>query len=253
MTASEKSHLSDDHPGGEGPVPATGTAWGDHTLPQIQHVPPPPGQDGEPAHDEAETDGALLGFPIEVDPEPTDEDRRAACKDAAAARAPGRLVFHRRPENVGGALLILAGLAAGTSLGLPWVQGEDGTGWSRVRSGLEALGTGIAELGRSGLWQSLAPVLGGFLLLILGLLLLAPARTHRFLGVLALLVAAAAAAGVLVLLADADWDPGRFAAGMWAAVAVTVLGLLGALKAMLTGPRIEARPAGRHRELTPAR
>jgi hypothetical protein len=252
MTASEKSHLSDDHPGGELPVPATGNAWGDHTLPQIQQVPPPPGQDAEPAPDEAETGGAILGFPIEVDPEGADEDPRPAREDAPASPAPGRLVFHRHAENVGGGLLILAGLAAATSLALPWVQGDDGTGWSRVRSGLQAFGGGIAELSRSGLWQSLAPVLGGFLLLVLGLLLLAPARTHRFLGLLALLVAAAAAAGVLVLFAGADWDPGRFASGAWCAVAVAVLGLLGALKAMLTGPRIAARHAGRAGVLTTA-
>jgi hypothetical protein len=89
----------------------------------------------------------------------------------------------------------------------------------------------------NGLWQPLVIMLGGGVLLLVGLLLLLPARTHRFLGALALVVAAAVVAGVLVPLVDAGWDLGVFAAGFWFAIAVAVLGLLGSLKAILTGPR----------------
>jgi hypothetical protein len=70
-----------------------------------------------------------------------------------------------------------------------------------------------------------------------GLLVVLPARTHRFLGVLALLVSLVAGAGVLVPLAAVGWDPATVDTGFWFAVAVPVLGLLGALKALLTGPR----------------
>ncbi len=90
---------------------------------------------------------------------------------------------------------------------------------------------------RSGFWQPLAVILGGGVLFLLGLLMIVPARTHRFLGVLALLVSLTAGAGVLVPFARAGWDPSVFDAGLWTAVAVAGLGLLGALKAMLTGPR----------------
>jgi hypothetical protein len=78
---------------------------------------------------------------------------------------------------------------------------------------------------------------GGIALFGLGLLMYAPARTHRFLGVLALLVSVVVAAGVLVPLADAEWDLARSAVGAWFTAAVAGLGLLGALKAMSTGPR----------------
>ena len=46
-----------------------------------------------------------------------------------------------------------------------------------------------------------------------------------------------AAAGVLVPLYRADWDLGVFAVGFWFGIAVAVLGLLGSLKALLTGPK----------------
>jgi hypothetical protein len=64
-----------------------------------------------------------------------------------------------------------------------------------------------------------------------------PMRSHRFLGGLALLVSAAVTAGVLVPLVDAGWDLGFFGPGFWCAIAVAVLGLLGSLKALLTGPK----------------
>ena len=84
-------------------------------------------------------------------------------------------------------------------------------------------------------------MLGGGLLLLLGVLLFLPARTHRVVGVLALLLASAAAAGVLFEVAHAGWSSAEFGAGMWFAIAVPVLGLLGALKAMLTTPRVTLR------------
>jgi hypothetical protein len=79
-------------------------------------------------------------------------------------------------------------------------------------------------------------VLSGGLLVVLGFLLLVPARTHRLVGVLALAVSLAAATAVVVLLADGGWGPDQFGPGLWCAVAVPILGTLGSLKAMLTAP-----------------
>jgi hypothetical protein len=149
-----------------------------------------------------------------------------------------RLVVRRRADWPGGLLLVLAGVAASVSLELPWTRDASATGLARVRQGIAVLGLGIGELGASGLWQPLAVVLGGGTLLLLGLLLLVPARSHRLVGVLALLVAVCAAAGVLVPLADAGWQTARFGLGTWFAVAVAGLGLLGALEAMLVVPRV---------------
>ena len=148
----------------------------------------------------------------------------------------------RRAERLGGLALILAGLAAGMSLAVPWQHGDAATGLSLVLSGVADFRSGIGDLSRSGLWQPLAVVLGGGALLLLGLLLLLRARTHRFIGLLALLVAVAAAAGVVASLAAAAWKPAAFALGMWFAVGVAGLGLLGALKAMLTTPLVRSLP-----------
>jgi hypothetical protein len=89
----------------------------------------------------------------------------------------------------------------------------------------------------TGFWQPLTIVLGGGLLLIFGLLMFVPAKTHRFLGILALIVSLAALAAVIVPLARAGWDFGEFDLGFWFAIAVPVLGLLGSLKALLTGEK----------------
>jgi hypothetical protein len=80
-----------------------------------------------------------------------------------------------------------------------------------------------------------AIVLSGGVLLVIGLLLLLPARSHRFLGGLALLLGLLAAAGVLVPLYQAHWRLNRFDTGFWFAMAVAALGILGGLKALLTG------------------
>ncbi|MGY1697627.1 MULTISPECIES: hypothetical protein [unclassified Geodermatophilus] len=143
----------------------------------------------------------------------------------------------RGPASLAGLLLILAGIAAGVSLALRWLTADNDIGWDLVRRGFDDLGTGFATLVDTGFWQPLAVVLGGGVLFVLGILMWLPARTHRFLGVLALAVSALAIAAVLVPLASEEWDPSAFRLGFWFACAVGVLGLLGALKAMLTGPR----------------
>jgi hypothetical protein len=142
-------------------------------------------------------------------------------------------VAYRGPESLGGLLLILAGIAAAVSLVLDWVADVDGTGWDLVRDGFDDLGAIIDN----GAWQPLAVVLGGGVLLLLGILMWLPARSHRFLGLLGLVVSGVIVWAVLVPLADADWDLDFFGPGFWCAVAVAVLGVLGSLKALLTGRR----------------
>ena len=154
--------------------------------------------------------------------------------EATAPQYSDRPVAVRGPESLGGLLLILAGIAAGVSLLLDWLQDADVSGWSLVRNGFDDLGDSFS----SGLWQPLVIVLGGGVLFVLGLLLWLPARSHRLLGVLAFLVSLGVTAGVLVPLADADWDLGFFGPGFWCAIAVAVLGLLGSLKAVLTRPKM---------------
>ena len=144
-----------------------------------------------------------------------------------------RPVAFRGPESLGGLLLILAGTAAAISLPLDWLDGRDGSGWSLVRDGFDDLG-GIVD---TGLWQPLAIVLGGGVLLVLGIMMWLPMRSHRTLGLLGLLVSGVVIAGLLVPLIDAGWDLGFFGPGFWCGIAVGVLGLLGSLKALLTGPR----------------
>jgi hypothetical protein len=161
-----------------------------------------------------------------------DDDSADTTPFATAPEYSARPVAFRRPDVAAALLLVLAGVAAGISLLLPWLATRDDSGLQLVRRGFDEIG----DLGDSGFWQPLAVVLGGGALLVLGLLMLVPARTHRFLGVLALLVSLAAAAGVLVPLAQDGWQFGGFAVGFWFAIAVPVLGLLGSLKALATGP-----------------
>jgi hypothetical protein len=185
--------------------------------------PPPPAVDGPDRP-------LILGFPAEVE----DDD------DPGEDQPPGpavRLVAARRADPVAGGLLLLAGGATAASLWLPWAAGG-AAGESLVRRGLEV--PGIADLLAGTRWPPVAVVAGGAALLLVCPLLFRPARTHRVAGVLALVAAAPAAAGVLLLCADARWDTERFGAGLWCAVAVAGLGLLGALKAMLTLPRVTA-------------
>ena len=178
----------------------------------------------------------ILGFPAEIESDDEDDG------DDVGADPVVRLVVLRRPDRIAGAVLVLAGLAAAASLALPWVRGEHEPGLSLVRRGIEVVDSGLGEFLRSGLWQPVAVVLGGGVLLLLGLLLFLPAHTHRLLGVLALVAALTATAAVLTLLAGADWNTGRFDLGTWVAVAVAGLGVLGALKAMLSLPRVTTPP-----------
>ncbi|SFT44219.1 hypothetical protein SAMN05660657_00810 [Geodermatophilus amargosae] len=143
----------------------------------------------------------------------------------------------RGPESLGGLLLILAGIAAAVSLALRWVTGNGDTGWRLVRRGFDEIAGGFGGLLDTGFWQPLAVVLGGGVLFLLGILLWLPARTHRFLGFLALLVSGLAIAGVVVPLVAEGWQTSAFGIGFWFACAVGVLGLLGSLKALLTGRR----------------
>lgn len=197
--------------------------------------PPPPAYlpDDDPPGDD---DSTILGFPADFGNELEENG------PPQADTVPVELVTHRRPDRVGCALLVLAGVGANVSLSLPWLPGTGTSGLTLVSHGVESLGDGIDALVRSSLWQPLVVVLGGGLLVLVGLGLLVPARSHRILGVLALLVALAAAAAVLVLLASSDWRLDSFSAGTWFAVAVPVLGLLGALKAMLTPPHVVIAP-----------
>ncbi len=156
----------------------------------------------------------------------------------------GRPVALRGPESLGGLLLLLAGIAAAVSLALPWTAERGENGLALVRRGFDELGSGFADLVDSGFWQPPAVVLGGGVLLLLGVLMWLPARRHRILGVLALFVSLLAIAAVLVPLAAERWDPSAFRIGFWFACAVGALGLLGALKAMLSGPRYGAGPRG---------
>jgi hypothetical protein len=147
------------------------------------------------------------------------------------------LVVLRRADRFGGGALVLAGVAANVSLTLSWSPGEGATGLSLVQRSVEAFGSGVSAWMDSGLWQPFVVVLSGGLLVLLGVMMLVPARAHRLVGVLALVVSLAAAGAVVVLVSD-GWGVERFGPGMWCAVAVPVLGLAGSLKAMLTAPLV---------------
>jgi hypothetical protein len=221
------------------------------TPPDSIDVPPDPTVPGipQPRMDDGE-DLTILGFPAVVGPDDAADplagdtwaDRTVAV-DEGLVDTPVRLVTLQRADPVAGVALVLAGVAAGASLWLPWVQGDAQTGLSLVRRGLVVFGDGVDAVGHSGgQWEPTAIVLGGVLLLLLGVLLFLPSRTHRVVGVLALCVAIVVAAGVLSRSAQAGWSSAGFDRGMWCAVAVAGLGILGALKAMLTVPRVTLRP-----------
>ena len=152
-----------------------------------------------------------------------------------------RVVALPRADPLAGVALVLAGIAAGGSLVLPWREGQPETGSSLVRTGLAAVGSGFEDIGRSGLWEPPAIVIGGALLLLLGVLLFLPARTHRVVGVLALFITAGVCAAVLSRVARLGWVTEGFGPGMWLAVAVAGLAVLGTLKAMLTVPRVTVK------------
>ena len=142
----------------------------------------------------------------------------------------------RRPDGFGALCLLLAGVAAALSLALPWTP-QGPTGLDLARDVVDQAGTDWTGLFDRGLWQPGAVLAGGALLFLLGLLLLVPARAHRTLGVLALLVAGTVVAAVLVPAYARDWQLAEFDLGFSFALGVAGLGLLGALKALATGPR----------------
>src|SRR5215217_269374 len=93
----------------------------------------------------------------------------------------------RRPDALAALLLILAGLAAGLSLLLDWLPREDTRGWDVLQAAWDGVrDNGFRDLFDSGFWQPVAVIGGGAVLFVLGLLMLVPARAHRFLGLLGL-------------------------------------------------------------------
>jgi hypothetical protein len=180
----------------------------------------------------------ILGFPAETGEDDDAGERPEVEEVAGVPETDGELHVLRRPDRVAASVLVLAGVAANVSLFLPWAPGGSRYGLALVQQGVDVLGGGIGELARSGLWQPFAVVLAGGVFVVLGLLMLIPAHSHRLLGVVTLFVALAAAAAVVVLLSTAGWRVERSEIGTWFAVAVPVLGLLGALKAMMTPPHV---------------
>jgi hypothetical protein len=157
----------------------------------------------------------------------------AAPSDATGTEHPPAPASERRQDAAASLLLLVSGIAAGLSLLLPWLADDDVTGLTLVRDGFSAFGDGVGEVIGTGYVQPLTIVLGGGVLFVLGLLLLVPARRHRLVGLIALAVAFLVTVAVLVPLAIAGWDLGFFGIGFWFAIAVAVLGLLGALKALV--------------------
>jgi hypothetical protein len=209
-----------------------GGLWGARSIPGIASV------DAGP-----ESGPTILGFPAEV-PEGTDPGALLVVDDGSDVVAVHRRpVLVKRVDRFGCGALVLAGVAANVSLLLSWSSGDGPTGLTLVRHSVEAARSGVGGSPFDGVWQPFVVVLSGGVLLLFGLLLLIPARSHRLVGVLALIVALAAAAAVLLLLGGAGWTPDGFGPGMSAAVAVAVLGALGALKAMVTAPRVAVVPA----------
>jgi hypothetical protein len=174
---------------------------------------------------------SLLGFPAEL-PDDTEEP------SGDVVATDDRPVALRRPDAPAGSLLLVAGTAAGMSLFLPWVRHGEALGLSLVQQGVELARTGMADFARSGLVLPVGVAAAGVVLFLAGLLAFRPARTHRPIGVVALFVSLAVAAGIVVRVADRDWDAVLTDPGTLCAIAVAGFGLLGALKAMLTAPEV---------------
>jgi hypothetical protein len=209
------------------------------------------GRASRQAPPEPSEEPTILGFPAEVDTASTEIPVAAGVAEAPgdgdAPDVPAQqeaLTVLKRPDAVAAGTLVLAGVAANVSLLVSWSPGEEPTGLSLVQRGGAALDSGLTETVRGDVWAPLVIVLSGGLLVLLGFLLLVPARTHRLVGLLALVVSLAATAAVLFVVSDVDWQTDRFGPGTWCAVAVPVLGLVGSLKAMLTAPRVTLAPSG---------
>ncbi len=196
-------------------------------------VPPPPSvaTPGEPT---------ILGFPAEfADVDDGGEAPVGGAGPGVPASSSGLTVL-RRADPVGAGALVLAGAAANVSLLVSWSAGEGAPGLALVRRGVEALRVGWGGV-EGGYWQPPVVVLSGGLLVLLGLLLLIRARSPRLVGVLALAVSLTAATALVLLVTVPGMTADRFGPGLWCAVAVPVLGLLGSLKAMLTVPLVTLR------------
>lgn len=214
------------------PRSRTGGIWGARTIPAAT------------ARDlAAESGPTLFGLPAEIVPDDDDPAERSADgAEPEVAPSDVGLVVVRRADRIGAGALVLAGVAANVSLSLSWSPGGGATGLALVQRGVEGLGAGPGGWVLGGVWQPFVVVLSGGLLVLLGFLLLVPARTHRLVGVVALVVSLAAAAALAAFVADGGWGADRFGPGMWCAVAVPVLGWLGSLKAMLTTPLVRIHP-----------
>lgn len=216
--AGSTGHGSTAHRGPAGQPAAAVPDSSEH--PPQPFVPPTPrlaGSDPEPVG---------LGEILAVDADAPD----APPDDRAPGTSPAPVPV-RRPDLVAGPLLLLAGVATGASLLVVWTNGGL-PGLDLVGAALRDAREDAGTLADAASWPPLAVVGGGSVLFVLGLLMYVPARTHRFLGALALLAGLVVAAGVLVPLADADWDVSHWAVGAWCAAAAGGLGLLGALTAL---------------------
>jgi hypothetical protein len=193
---------------------------------------------------EPASEPTLFGLPAEVAEEPATGGTAAADAEPVAGLAgevagPPLLVL-RRPDTVAGTLLLVAGAAGGMSLFLPWVSHQEQLGLTLVQHVIDLGRQQFDQVLGSGLLLPLGVVAAGAALFVLGLLAFWPAPTHRVIGVLALVISLAVAAGVVVRLADADSNAVLTDPGVLCAVVVAAVGLLGALKAMLTTPRVLA-------------
>jgi hypothetical protein len=219
--------------GGPQPETAPTPAPPDPPVPEPVFVDP-----GEPS---------ILGFPAEVaDGAAPDEVADGAAPDeedrppVEATDADSGLYVLRSADPSAGSLLLVAGAAGGMSLFLPWLQHGEDLGLALVQRALES--GGLDELARSGLLLPVGAVVGGGVLFLLGLLAFRPARSHRVIGVVALLVSLGVAAGIVVRVADVGWDELRTDPGILCAVVLAGAGVLGALKAMLTPPEVTTDP-----------
>ena len=182
----------------------------------------------------------ILGFPAEPDEPPPGTEDEVAAVLAADADADGELFVLRTPDGAAGSLLLVAGAAGALSLFLPWLQHGGALGLSLVQLALDSAGVG--QLARSGLLLPVAVAVGGGVLFVLGLLAFRPARSHRVTGVTALFVSLAVAAGIVVRVADLSWGAISTDPGILCAVVLAAVGVLGALKAMLTAPEVTTDP-----------
>ena len=189
-----------------------------------------------PAPDEP----SILGFPAELAGDETAPEDAVPLPPLEVLDGAGALYVLRTGDAYAGTLLMIAGAAGGMSLFLPWVQHDRELGLALVRRSLES--ADLDGLGRSGLLLPVAVAVSAGVLFVLGLLAFRPARTHRLVGVTALVVSLAVATGIVVRVADVGWDPLRTDPGTLCAVVLAGCGLLGALKAMLTAPEVTADP-----------